>query len=221
MTRRARVVLPGLPYHITHRGNRSADTFFDAEDREIYLQWLVEYTEQYEMEIWAYCLMDNHVHFVARCLQETSFAFTFRVLQGRHAKRMNWKHGWKGHLWEGRYYSAALDDPHLWIAVRYVELNPVRAGIVDHAEDYPWSSARAHSRGTYDPVLAPSRPFPGHIEDWSQWLYKGIDLQEAEELRSKTYKGQPFGSVAFVCRLEAILKRSLRPEKRGRPRKDL
>jgi putative transposase len=172
------------------------------------------------MEIWAYCLMDNHVHFVGMCLQETSFSSTFRVLQGRHAKRMNWKYGWKGHLWEGRHYSAALDDPHLWFAVRYVELNPVRAGIADHAEDYPWSSARAHCEGTYDPVLAPSRPFPGHIEDWSQWLSEGIDPQKAEELRSKTYRGEPFGSDAFVRRLEAVLKRSLHPEKRGRPRKD-
>jgi putative transposase len=134
---------------------------------------------------------------------------------------MNWKHGWGGHLWEGRYYSAVLDEPHLWSAIRYVELNPVRAGIVERAEDYPWSSARAHCRGTYDPVLASSRPLPGYIKDWSQWLREGIDPREAEELRSKTYKGEPFGSEAFVQRLETTLNRSLLQQKRGRPKKKI
>jgi putative transposase len=219
MPRRARVVLPDLPYHITHRGNRGANTFLSPEDRITYIEWLVEYTERYEMEVWSYCLMDNHVHFIAVSRLITSLSFTFRALEGRYAQRMNRKHDWKGHLWQGRFYSAPLDERHLWIAVRYVELNPVRAGLVEVAEDYPWSSARAHCNGATDPLLSPSSPFPGPIDDWSRWLKSGINEEEAKELRSKTYKGEPFGSNLFVKRLEAALGRPLRIKERGRPKK--
>jgi putative transposase len=96
---------------------------------------------------------------------------------------MNWRYGSSGHLWEGRFFSAPLDESRLWTAVRYVELNPVRAGLVENAEDYPWSSAKAHSNGVYDPLLSPSSPFPGSIEDWSSWLRQGISDQDAMELR--------------------------------------
>ena len=132
---------------------------------------------------------------------------------------MNRKHDSNDHLWDGRFYSTPLDETHLWIAVRYVELNPVRAGIVECAEEYPYSSARAHCNGVSDPLLAPSSPFPDPIEDWSRWLKSGITEKEAKELRSKTYKGEPYGSEPFVSRLEAALGRPLRVGKCGRPKK--
>jgi putative transposase len=132
---------------------------------------------------------------------------------------MNRKYDSKGHLWEGRFFSTPLEETHLWTAVRYVELNPVRAGIAECAEDYRWSSARAHCDGVFDPLLSPSRPFPGPIGDWSAWLKKGLTEKEAMELRSKTYKGEPYGSDAFVSRLEEALDRPLRVGSLGRPRK--
>lgn len=220
MGRKRRVVVPGLPYHITHRGNRGGNTFLAPEDRWTYKEWLIEYTERYELAIWAYCFMDNHIHAVAVPILVTSLSFTFRALQGRHSRRMNRKYDSKGHLWEGRFFSAPLDETHLWTAVRYVELNPVRAGLVERAEDYPWSSARAHCNGVCDPLLAPSSPFPGSIEDWSDWLKRGIPEEEAMDLRRKTYRGEPCGANIFVKRLEAVLERPLRTGKVGRPRKD-
>jgi putative transposase len=218
MARRARAVLAGLPYHITHRGNNGANTFLEAEDRETYLRWVIEYSARYQMEVWAYCLMENHVHFLAVNRLITSLSFTFRALEGRYAQWINRKYERKGHLWEGRFYSAPLDETHLWTAVRYVELNPVRAGLVERAEDYPWSSARAHCNGRANALLADSSPFPGPIDDWSRWLEQGITAAEAETIRDKTLKGHPFGSDAFVRRLEETLGRSLRPGKNGRPK---
>jgi putative transposase len=219
MGRNKRLVLPGYPHHITHRGNRRGNTFLTEEDRWTYKEWLIEYTERYEIAVWAYCFMDNHIHAVAVPALITSFSFTFRALQGRYARWINWKYDSTGHLWEGRYFSTPIDERRLWTAVRYVELNPVRAGLVERAEDYPWSSARAHCNGIFDPLLAPSSPFPGSIEDWSDWLKQGITDQEAMEIRRKTQRGEPYGSDAFVKKLEDALGRPLRIGKIGRPRK--
>ena len=113
-----RIVVPEYPYHVTHRGNRAGDVFFDQDDRETYKIWLKEYSEKYGLEIWGYCLMTNHVHLIV-CPQEAdSLANAIGRTHMRFSRYVNKKQGWNGHLWANRYYSTILDEPHLWTAIK-------------------------------------------------------------------------------------------------------
>ena len=219
MARLARVVAPGLPYHVTHRGNRRQPVFFETEDRRIYKDWLAQYSLLYGLEIWAYCLMTNHIHLIAAGREVDSLARSIGRAHGRFAQRQNRHNGWSGHLWENRFYSTPLDEDLLWSAVRYVEMNPVRAGISAEPGDYEWSSATAHISGQHDELLASSRPFPGGVSDWSQWLVESFDANSVETIRKNTMTGRPSGSAAFVSSLEQRLSRKLQPRKRGRKAK--
>ena len=139
MPRFARVVVPEFPHHITHRGNRRLPTFCDEKDRAVYLRLVGEYAERYALRIWAYSLMTNHIHLVAVPEYEESLAAVIRDAHGNYARYFNQAHGAIGHLWQGRYYSSVLDSGHLRSAIRYVERNPVRAGMIQRGEDYEWS----------------------------------------------------------------------------------
>ena len=141
MPRKQRLVFAGIPHHITQRGNRREPVFFSYDDRQCYLEWLTQYSQQHGLEILAYCLMTNHIHLVAVPETIDSMHLVMRPLNMRYAQRINRAFGWYGHLWQGRFYSSPLDDAHLWQALRYVERNPVRAGMVQYARDYTWSSA--------------------------------------------------------------------------------
>ena len=214
MPRLARVVVPGLPHHITQRGNRRADVFFEPEDRTAYLSMLHHYAGRHGLHIWAYCLMTNHVHLVAVPRWAESMARTLRDAHQTYAVYLNRKMGESGHLWQGRFFSCVLDEVHEWAAVRYVEQNPVRAGMVERAEEYEWSSAAAHCGLRGEALLARDFPPPGEIADWSAWLAE-TSAAEVEAVRSRTRIGRPCGPVGFVERLEALTGRVLRPRKRG------
>ena len=144
MPRLTRIVHAGVSHHITQRGNRREKAFFTDDDRRAYLDWLKEYAEKYEVDILAYCLMTNHIHLVAVPKTEAGLQRMLKPPPMRYAQRINRTRSWKGHLWQGRFSSSALDEAYLWAVVRYVERNPVRARIVRKAENYPWSSAAAH-----------------------------------------------------------------------------
>lgn len=219
MPRIARIVVPGLPYHVTHRGNRRGSVFFSLSDRENYLRLLARAGQQYGLELWSYCLMSNHVHLVVCPSRRDSLARTIGEVHGYHARASSRTNGWDGHLWANRYYSAPLDAVHLWAAVRYVERNPVRAGLVTEAEDYAWSSARAHCGLAPDGPLAPSRPFPGAVSNWQEWLAGECDVKSDRSIRKNTATGRPIGSAEFVGTLERLLGRSYSFAPRGRPRK--
>ncbi len=221
MPRVSRIVVPDLPHHVTHRGNQRQPIFFESEDRDRYLSWLSEYCERQGAEIWAYCLMGNHIHLIVLPRREDSLARTIGLTHQRFAQWQNRRHGGSGHLWSNRFYSSVLDEPYLWAAVRYVETNPVRAGLVDRAEDYPWSSAIAHGGGRHDPHLAPFRPFPGPIPDWCEWLANGQDQSRVGTVRDNTTSGWPSGSPDFVKHLEERLGRALERPKMGRPTSSL
>jgi putative transposase len=220
MPRHARFVCPGVPHHVTQRGNRRGQVFFSEADHRVYLKWLRQYAAIHGVEVLAYCLMSNHVHLVLVPADKDSLQLTLRQLHVRYAQCLNRRKDWKGHVWQGRYFASVLDERHFWAAVRYVECNPVRAGMVGRAEDYPWSSARARCGLRVDPVLSTSpewqRQLAG-IGDWSTWLAAGDDPQTLDELRANTGRGLPCGSRAFVDRLEAATGRVLRPKPRGRP----
>jgi putative transposase len=217
MPRVARIVVPGLPYHVTHRGNRRGEIFFSSGDREDYLRRLARAGERHGLELWAYCLMMNHVHLIVRPEGQHSLARTIGEVHGRHALTLHRARGWNGHLWANRYYSAPLDTVHLWAAVRYVERNPVRAGLVDQAEIYAWSSARAHCGFAPEGPLSPRRPFPGAVGNWQAWLAGECEPEMDRTIRSNTATGRPMGSPDFVARLERLLGRSFSPARRGRP----
>ena len=157
-------MVPGLPHHITQRGVRRSDIFLEPEDRQVYGRLLVAACEQYSMTIQAYCWMTNHVHLIAVPTYETSLTFVMRDASGLYAVYFNSKYGFSGHLWQARFYSCVMDEDHVWSAIRYVERNPVRAKMVSEAENYPWSSAAAHSLSQPDPLLAPLQSFLQDLE---------------------------------------------------------
>ena len=137
MSRVARIVVPGFAHHVTQRGNRRDDVFYTDDDRRAYLRFLRQYAERHGLSIWAYCLMTNHIHLVAVPQREDSLAKALHDAHTVYAMRFNTTTKQSGHVWQGRFYSCPLDESHLWAAVRYVERNPVRAGLVAHAADYP------------------------------------------------------------------------------------
>ncbi|MFH1562693.1 MAG: transposase [Nitrospirota bacterium] len=219
MPRIARVVIPDIPHHLTQRGNYQQIVFQSKEDREQYLFWIKEYGEKCGVKIWAYCLMDNHVHFIVVPQSSDSLARTFNQSHMRYSQYFNRRMGQRGHLWQGRFYSCPLDEAHLYTAVRYVERNPVRAGLVEQGEDYPWSSALSHVKGVKDPLLSQDLPLLKEIPNWSQYLFIPEEERIVKQIRSCTATGRPAGSESFVVRLEELLGRVLIPKSRGRPRK--
>ena len=221
MPRLARIVAPGVPHHVSQRGNFGQPVFADVQDRHRYLTWVTEAAHRYGTKVWAYCLMTNHIHVIAVPAAADSLARTFNQAHMRYAQFCNRRHGRVGHLWQGRFYSCALEEPHLYAAVRYVERNPVRVGLVPRAEAYPWSSAPAHVHRTPDPLLAPDCPLLATIADWAAYLAEPDELRWATTFRHATRTGRPVGSPTFMARLESLLTRVLQPKSRGRPRRKL
>ena len=216
MPRYARVVPPGCPMHVTQRGNRRAPIFVGEGTQRRYLHLLQTETERFGVDVWAYCLMPNHVHLVVVAQESPALSKALHRAHGQYAQWLNARQGWSGHLWSSRFFSTPMDDAHLWAAVRYVECNPVRAGLVERAEDYVWSSARAHVMKFVDPLLAPSRPFPGQVRNWAAWLAAEADDVLETEIREHTMTGLPTGDASFVTQLEREFGRRLTPAPRGR-----
>jgi putative transposase len=218
MPRIARVVATGLPHHVTQRGNRRAPVFFDDEDRALYLQFLQRYRKKHGLDILAYCLMPNHIHLVAIPEEEHSLARTLAGTHMRHAQHINWKYKQIGHLWQGRFYSCVLDEPHTLAAAWYVEMNPVRAGLVLSAWEYPWSSASAHVGAGTDNLLSKRWPSEQLLAQWRAMLSDVDDDPKTDAMRLSTRTGRPLGSEAFVEMVERMIGRTVRPKKGGRPR---
>ncbi len=218
MARPQRLIIVGVPYHLTQQGNHRQDVFLTDDDRRQYLAWLRDYAQRYGLAIWAYCLMTNHVHLVAVPTTELALARTVQMTHMRYTQRINQRQQWSGHLWQGRFYACALDEAHCWTALRYVEQNPVRAGLVTAAADYRWSSAAAHCGVLNDPVLT---PIPSHavLPDWAAWL-AAEDADESARLRQHTQRGYPVGSPDFLASLATRLGHAVQPRPRGRPKKD-
>lgn len=214
MARVARVVIPGVAHHVTQRGNRRQDVFLREGDYGRYLALLKRYAEKHRLRLWAYCLMSNHIHLVAVPSENISMGRALRDAHTAYALWTNKRERVSGHLWQGRFFSCPLDDAHLWAAVRYVERNPLRAGIVTRAEDYSWSSARAHCGVATDRTLAAGFPPPGVIDNWSTWL-RQEDPESTDRIRRQTHVGRPCGSPSFVEGLEQLLGRTLGPKRRG------
>jgi len=210
----ARVVAAEVPHHVVQRGNRRQPVFFSSADYRAYLRYMAAWCGQERVDIWAYCLMPNHVHLVAVPGGERSLARAIGEAHRRYTIRVNQRENWRGYLWQGRFSSFPLDEQYLLTAVRYVELNPVRAGLAERPWQYPWSSAAAHVRGK-DDLLVKVKPMLGRVGDWREYLGTEPDSTDLEMLRRHTRTGRPLGSRDFVELLEAKAGRPLAPRKRG------
>jgi putative transposase len=215
MARMARVVIPGYPHHVTQRGNRRQTVFFSDADYLHYIDLMAEYIALSETEVWAYCLMPNHVHLVMVPKHEDGLRAALGEAHRRYTRRINFRNGWRGHLWQERFHSFVMDERYLLATVRYVELNPVKAKLCREPCDWPWSSARAHLEGK-DGRLVNVRPMLERVRDWSSYLSSGDLVESDEVIERHTRTGRPLGSEAFVERLEVATGRSLAPKPPGR-----
>ena len=178
MPRQARVIVPGVPHHVVQRGNRRQKVFFEETDKREYLNILHLNARLFKLCIWAYCLMDNHVHLIVVPENEESMTKAIGMTHQLYTGMINFREKWRGYLWEGRYKSKVLEERHLYAAVRYVERNPVRAGLVTNAEEYRWSSAAAHVHHRKDAILTDFY-LSQEIGDWKKYLHNSDD----EEIR--------------------------------------
>jgi putative transposase len=218
MPRLARLVIPGIPHHVTQRGNRRQPTFFSDEDYRLYLRLLGEWSGRAGTAVWAWCLMPNHVHLILVPSHEDGLRAALAEAHRRYTRRINEREDWRGHLWQSRFASFPMDEDHLLACARYVELNPLRAGLVARPEHWRWSSARAHlglgRDGVTDLV-----PMAARAPDWRALLDSGLTEGELGAIRARERSGIPLGGPAFLARLAAALGREILPRPRGRPRK--
>jgi putative transposase len=219
MARFARVVAVDIAHHVTQRGNGRRYILDGAPDREVYLSLLAENLIQHSVSILGYCLMSNHLHLVLTPHKADGMAAALKLSHGRYAAYWNAKHGSTGHVWQGRYDSCPLDRPHLWQALRYTELNPVRAGLVAQAESWAWSSAAVHCGTGAENGLLAMELWKERWDAcrWRQYLEAGETEEALSAMRQSTHTGRPLGGEEFVRDLEAATERVLAPRKGGRP----
>jgi putative transposase len=211
MPRNQRYVVPGYAYHVTQRGTNRQSVFRQAGDRQVYLGLMRDQRKDAGVQLLAYALMTNHVHWVLIPDHGDSLAVLFRRVHGRYAQYFNARYRRTGHLWQGRFYSCALSPGHLDVALRYVEVNPVRTGMALHPEEYPWSSAAAHCSSELvegeqllDAEFWRSR---GGVEGWRELLRRTHPECLNHLMRRCSHSERPFGPEAFVAEFEQKLGR--------------
>ena len=216
MARMTRVIVEGMPHHITQRGNRRQQTFFSEGDYKAYLKLMADWCGKYEVQIWAYCLMPNHIHMVAVPSKKETLRLAIGETHRRYTRRINFDKGWRGHLWQERFSSFVMDEPHLLACLRYIENNPVRAKLVKQPEQWPWSSASAHIKAENDILVKVSPALSIVQDDWKSFLSEAESFEQIETFRKHERTGRPLGSASFVQILEQKLDRILKPQKPGR-----
>lgn len=219
MPRVARLVVPGLIHHVTERGNNQERVFVTDADRLEYLDRLRFFCPQAEVQVYGFCLMTNHVHLLLRPANDDSLARLIRRAHSEYSAYFNQQYGRCGHLWHNRFFSCPLEGGHVLNALRYVDRNPVRAGIAHHPADWPWSSAKAHSENTQDEfrlLCLDWRTWREWPADWRQFL-TSEDAPADRLIRTATKSSRPLGSAHFIQNLEQRSGRYLSPRATGRP----
>jgi putative transposase len=215
MARLPRLVVPGYPHHVTQRGNRRSCVFFEEGDYALYIDLLSEAALNAKTEIWCYCLMPNHIHLIAVPANQDGLRETFADAHRRYTGYINARLRTTGHLWQGRFGSVVMDEAHLYHAVRYVSLNPVRAKLVPQAQNWRWSSVAAHLSGQ-DDKLVKVAPVLDRYGDFADLLNDSSgDESGFKCLRQSETTGRPLGGDAWVERLEIMTGKTLKPQKRG------
>jgi putative transposase len=196
MPRTARVVIPGAPHHVIQRGNRRQRTFFGDRDYEAYLNIAAATFREAEVEVWAYCLMPNHVHLIAVPRREEALAAAVGRTHLRYTRMINAREGWTGYLWQGRFASFPMDERYLRACVRYVGLNPVRSGLCPRAADWPWSSVPAHVEGRRDRLLT-AEPVRERLGlDIADFFDSDVEDEALRMLRQASATGRPLMALA-------------------------
>ncbi len=203
-----------MPHHVTQRGNRRQPVFFSDADYQAYLGLLAEGCREAEVAVWAYCLMPNHVHLILVPSTPDGLRAALGETHRRYTRMVNFREGWRGYLWQGRFASFAMDEAYLLACARYVELNPVRARLAVRPENWRWSSAAAHLAGR-DDGLVEAAPLLERVGDWAEFLAGGLDPDLQAVIQAGERTGRPLGSAAFVAGLEARLGRTLARQKPG------
>ena len=219
MPRIARIVVAGCPHHVTQRGNYKQKVFSAQEDYIRYLKWMSEYICKYDLSVLAFCLMPNHVHFLAVPYKKDSLARTFNTCHMRYSQYYNKKQHVTGHLWQGRFYSCALDDIHLYEAIRYVENNPVKAQLTKEASQWFWSSARHHLG--IEKCIFPLKDIKDYLKipNWDKYLKEKAQEEITTKIEANTLTGRPSGSDIFIAGLEKSIGIRLSPLPEGRPKR--
>ncbi len=222
MPRISRVVLPYHLHHITQRGVRSQEIFFSDEDRRLYLDLMRAQTQKHGVKVLCYCLMSNHVHLLAIPNSPESLARAIGEAHRRYTLHINQRTKTRGYLFQGRFASCPLDGDHALAAARYVLLNPVRAGLVQTAIEWQWSSAALHAGLCADDPLVKPNDLLGHCPDLRSWrqLLESDHEERHNRLREATRTGRPCGDEEFEQRAEHITQRALRRQPPGRPRRE-
>jgi putative transposase len=215
MARIARIVAPGCPHHVTARGNRREPIFFEDGDQEIYLDILAEQLVKAKVEAWSYCLMPNHVHLILTPQDEVGMGRAMGAAHKRWAHFVNARGRWRGHLFDDRYASVAMDEAHLMTAVRYVALNPVRARLAARAQDWPWSSVRAHLAGQDDGLVRVA-PVLERVDRFADLIAGPADEAGFGALRAAERIGRPLANKDFIDGLERLLGRPVARRAPGR-----
>lgn len=227
MARLPRLTLPGYPHHVIHRGNNRQAVFVDRQDREMLLESLVEQARACDVAVHAYVLMDNHFHLLATPRTAAGLPLLMQAVGRRYVRAFNQRHGRTGTLWEGRYRSTVLDPARYLLAcMAYIDLNPVRAGLVADPAEYPWSS-HAHALG-----LRPDRLVTPHALYWAlgntpfareasygALVQAGLAEQECRRITDATLSGWALGDADFAASLQAQTERRVTKAQAGRPRK--
>jgi putative transposase len=199
MPRTSRIVIPGIAHHITQRGNRQMPIFFTDHDRHYYIDVLTKACAAQEVKCLAWCLMDNHVHLILLPPAADALRATLASAHTKYAQHVNLRQGLSGHLFQGRYASYAMNDSHLMVATRYVENNPVKAGLVSDAADWRWSSARAHLFGE-DDGLTNVAAMAQHIGNWRAYLADGVEAADRDDaVEAAMRSGVPLGPQEWVA----------------------
>ncbi len=221
MARLARIVIPDIAHHVTQRGNRRQPVFFSDCDRRAYLSLVAEACAAEGTRCLAWCLMNNHVHLILVPERADSLRATLAEAHRRYSRMINFREGWRGYLFQGRFASYPMDDAHLIAAVRYVENNPVAAGIVKAAGDWAWSSARSHIAGRRiaDDPLTDVAALGRHVRNWRSYLKLGFETMDdpvaVEGIEARIRTGRPLASPEWIADMEALVARKLGPQKRG------
>ena len=239
MARLSRIVIPDVAHHVTQRGNRRLPVFFNDDDRREYIALVADAAKDSGTRCLAWCLIDNHIHLILVPATQDGLRATLGEAHRRYTRMVNFREGWCGHLFQGRFASYPMDDAHLMAAMRYVENNPVAAGMVDRAEDWPWSSARSHVAGKLSPddPLTDIRALGRHVRNWRALLRRGLeaadreagdleagDLDEqgeavADAIEARLRTGRPLAGDDWIADQEKALSRPLAPRKPGRKKK--
>lgn len=230
MARLARIVIPQVAHHVTQRGNRRLPVFFSDDDRATYLALLADAAGKSGTRCLAWCLMDNHVHLILVPDKPDGLRAMLGEAHRRYTRAINFREGWRGHLFQARFASYPTDDAHLMAAVRYVERNPVAAELVEHADDWRWSSARSHVAGrrTADDPLTDVAALGAHIRNWRAMLREGLEASDLDEggeamaqaIEARLRTGRPLADAQWTRDMEGMLDRPLAARAPGRKRAD-